>query len=81
MRGAGGTAPFSCLRATEPDRYAVPVLTVLPLLTGEHLEEGEWVEKTRVQTSGSGRPPEVFFCLVADFSTCSVWRVLNAFSY
>ncbi len=25
-------------------------------------EEGEWVEKTRVQTSGSGRHPEVFFC-------------------
>ena len=44
------------------DRHAVPVLTVLPLLTGEHLEEGEWVEKTRVQTSGSGRHPEVFFC-------------------
>ena len=53
---------FYCLRATEPDRHAVPVLTVLPLLTGEHQEEGEWVEKTRVQTSGSGRHPEVFFC-------------------
>ena len=60
----GGTAcpPSYCLRATEPDRHAVPVLTVLPLLTGEHQEEGEWVEKTRVQTSGSGRHPEVFFC-------------------
>ena len=60
----GGTAcpPSYCLRATEPDRHAVPVLTVLTLLTGEHLEEGEWVEKTRVQTSGSGRHPEVFFC-------------------
>ena len=53
---------FYCLRATEPDRHAVPVLTFLPLLTPEHQEEGEWVEKTRVQTSGSGRHPEVFFC-------------------
>ena len=63
----GGTAcpPSYCLRATEPDRHAVPVLTVLPLLTGEHLEEGEWVEKTRVQTSGSGRHPGgSFFALV-----------------
>ena len=44
------------------ERSSLPVLTVLPLLTGEHQEEGEWVEKTRVQTSGSGRHPEVFFC-------------------
>ena len=44
------------------ERSSLPVLTVLPLLTGKHQEEGEWVEKTRVQTSGSGRHPEVFFC-------------------
>ena len=44
------------------ERSSLPPLTVLPLLTGEHQEEGEWVEKTRVQTSGSGRHPEVFFC-------------------
>ena len=44
------------------ERSSLPVLTVLPLLTGEHQEEGEWVEKTRVQTSGSGRHPGVFFC-------------------
>ena len=44
------------------ERSPLPALTVFLLLTGEHQEEGEWVEKTRVQTSGSGRPPEVFFC-------------------
>ena len=43
------------------ERSSPPLLTVLLLLTGEHQEEGEWVEKTRVQTSGSGRHPEVFF--------------------
>ena len=44
------------------ERSSLPVLTVLPLLTGKHQQESEWVEKTRVQTSGSGRHPEVFFC-------------------
>jgi len=44
------------------ERSSLPVLTVLPLLAGKHLVEGGWVEKTRVQTSGSGRHPEVFFC-------------------
>ena len=29
---------------TEPDRHAVPVLTVLPLLTGERQEEGDGVK-------------------------------------
>ena len=51
------------------ERSSLPVLTVLPLLTGKHQEEGEWVEKTRVQTSGSGRHPGVFFCDVAVLST------------
>ena len=62
---------FYCLRATEPDRHAVPVLTVLPLLTGEHQEEGERVEKTRVQTSGSGRHPEDFLSFVMAVGFCS----------
>ena len=43
------------------ERSSPPLLTVLLLLTAERQEEGEWVEKTRVQTSGSGRHPEVFF--------------------
>ena len=54
--------PFfiACGRPNQ-ERSSLPPLTVLPLLTGEHQEEGEWVEKTRVQTSGSGRHPGVFF--------------------
>ena len=44
-----------------PDRSSPPLLTVLPLLTGEHQEEGGWVEKTRVQTSEGGNASEVFF--------------------
>ena len=61
---AGGTPCrlFYCLWTTEPDRLALPKLSDPLLLPGEHQEEGEWVENTRVQTSGSGRPPEVFFC-------------------
>ena len=76
---AGGTPCrlFYCLRATEPDRHALPKLSDLLLLPGEHQEEGEWVENTRVQTSGSGRPPEVFFCDVAVLST----KVAGPFLY
>ena len=57
--------PFliACGRPNQ-ERSSLPPLTVLPLLTGEHQEEGEWVEKTRVQTSGSGRHPGVFFLSV-----------------
>ena len=62
MRGAGGTAPFSCLRATEPDRHAVPVLTVLPLLTGEHLVEGDGEKNERTGPLGWVGTPGVFFC-------------------
>ena len=60
---AGGTPCrlFYCLWTTEPDRHALPKLSDPLLLPGEHQEEGVWVENTRVQTSGSGRPPEVFF--------------------
>ena len=50
---------------------------VFLLLTGEHQEEGKWVENTRVQTSGSGRPPGVFFCDVAVLST----KVAGPFLY
>ena len=59
------------------ERSPLPALTVFLLLAGEHLEEGEWVEKTRVQTSGSGRPPEVFFCDIAVLST----KVAGPFLY
>ena len=59
------------------ERSPLAALTVFLLLAGEHLEEGEWVEKTRVQTSGSGRPPEVFFCDVAVLST----KVAGPFLY
>ena len=61
---AGGTPCrlFYCLWTTEPDRHALPKLSDPLRLPGEHQEEGEGVENTRVQTSGSGRPPEVFFC-------------------
>ena len=62
MRGAGGTAPFSCLRATEPDRHAVPVLTVLPLLTGVNQEEGDGEKNERTGPLEWVGTPEVFFC-------------------
>ena len=51
---------IACGRPNQ-ERSSLPVLTVLPLLAGKLLVEGGWVEKTRVQTSGSGRPPGVFF--------------------
>ena len=56
--------PLLFLACGQPntERSPLPALMVFLLLTGEHQEEGEWVEKTRVQTSGSGRHPEVFFC-------------------
>ena len=44
------------------ERSSLPVLTVLPLLTGKHQEEGGWVEKTRVRTSEGGNASGVFFC-------------------
>ena len=53
---------FYCLRATEPDRHAVPVLTVLPLLTGEHLEEGDGEKNERTGSLGWVGTPGVFFC-------------------
>ena len=76
---AGGTPCrlFYCLWTTEPDRHALPKLSDPLLLPGEHQEEGEWVENTRVQTSGNGRPPEVFFCDVAVLST----KVAGPFLY
>ena len=60
---------IACGRPTQ-ERSSLPVLTVLPLLAGKHLVEGGWVEKTRVQTSGSGRHPEVFFCGPKKFREC-----------
>ena len=35
---------FYFLRASEPDRYALPKLSDPLLLKGARLEEGEWVE-------------------------------------
>ena len=63
-----GPLLFLACGQPNPERSSPPLLTVLPLLTGEHQEEGEWVEKTRVQTSGSGRHPEFFF-VICDGST------------
>ena len=62
--GGGGSdrPPSYCLRATEPDRHAVPVLTVLPLLTGEHLEEGDGEKNERAGPLGWVGTPGVFFC-------------------
>ena len=62
MSGAGGTAPFSCLRTPEPDRHAVPVLTVLPLLTGVNQEEGDGEKNERTGSLGWVGTPWVFFC-------------------
>ena len=43
---SGGTPCrlFYFLRASEPDRHALPKLSDPLLLTGARLEEGEWVE-------------------------------------
>ena len=49
------------VRLPNHERSSPLLLTVLLLLTAEHQQEGGWVERTRVQTSGSGRHPEVFF--------------------
>ena len=63
---------FYCLRATEPDRHAVPVLTVLPLLTGEHLEEGDGEKNERTGSLGwVGTPGVSFLSLVMAVRFCS----------
>ena len=54
---------FYCLWATELDRHAVPVLTVLLLLTGEHQEEGDGASEREDGTSGVWALQRSFFAL------------------
>ena len=44
VAGGNPCRHFYFLRASEPDRYALPKLSDPLLLTGARLEEGEWVE-------------------------------------
>ena len=46
------------------DRHAVPVLTVLPLLTGVNQEEGDGEKNERTGPLGWVGTPGVFFCLM-----------------
>ena len=54
---------IACGRPNQ-ERSSLPVLTVLLLLTEEHQEEGEWVEKRGGLDLWSVGTPEVFLCLV-----------------
>ena len=51
---------IACGRPNQ-ERSSLPVLTVLPLLAGEHLEEGDGVEKTRVQDLWEWETPRGLF--------------------
>ena len=56
------------------ERSPLPLLTVLLLLTGEDQDEGEWVEKTRVQDLWEWETPRgLFLSLVR-----GIWRPFPA---
>ena len=57
---AFSAAFFIAYGRTNQERSSPPLLTTLLLLTGEHQEEGEWVEKTRERDLW-GENPGVFF--------------------
>ena len=55
------TVPFlNAYGGPNHERSSPPLLTVLPLLTAEHQQEGGWVEKTRGRDLW-GENPGVFF--------------------
>ena len=54
------------------EQHVVPVLTVLPLLTGVNQEEGDGEKNERTGPLGWVGTPGVFFCLVAKVDSSSV---------
>ena len=74
MRGAGGIAPFFFAgRQLNLDRPAVPVLTVLSLLIGDHQENDDGASERKEGIPGVWAPQEylLFFAMAVRFSPSS----------
>ena len=64
QRPSGGsrTPLLNTYGGPNQERSSPPLLTVLPLLTGEHLEEGDGEKNERTGSLGWVGTPVVFFC-------------------